>query len=179
MVSSSLRRSLSAVGRSVLALLLGGACQNPGELPVAEKQERIDELFEGYKKKFPNAPEMTVETLKARLAAPDPPVIVDTRGDDEREVSMIAGAVSKEEFERRREELAGREVVTYCTIGYRSGLYTEKLVEAGWAAFNLRGSIVSWTHVGGPLVKDGAPTKRVHVYGRKWNLLADGYEAVW
>jgi sodium/bile acid cotransporter 7 len=179
MVPASLRRSLSAIGQSVLALLLGGACPNPGDLPVAEKQQRIDELFEGYRKKFPDAPEMTVETLKARLAAPHPPVIVDTRGDDERAVSMIPGALSQEEFEERREELAGREVVTYCTIGYRSGLYTEKLVEEGWTAFNLRGSIVSWTHVGGALVEDGAPTKRVHVYGRKWNLLADGYEAVW
>ena len=62
---------------------------------------------------------------------------------------------------------------------YTFALIKPKLVDEGWKASNLRGSIVSWTHVGGDLVKDGAPTKRVHVYGRKWNLLADGYEAVW
>ena len=26
---------------------------------------------------------------------------------------------------------------------------------------------------------DGQPTKRVHIYGAKWNLLPEGYEAVW
>jgi rhodanese-related sulfurtransferase len=154
-------------------------CRDPGGLPDEEKKVRIDEMYEGYKKRFPAAPEMTVETLRARLSGPEPPVVVDVREDEERAVSTIPGAISRQEFEERRETLAGREVVTYCTIGYRSGLYTQELVEEGWKAFNLRGSIVSWTHAGGQLVKDGAPTRRVHVYGRKWNLVADGYEAVW
>ena len=46
---------------------------------------------------------MTVETLAERLAGPEPPVVVDVRGDDEREVSMIPGSLSQEEFEERRE----------------------------------------------------------------------------
>ena len=163
----------------VLSLVPVGACQDPGALPAEEKRARIDELYEGYKKKFPDAPEVTVETLKARLAAPDPPVVVDVRGDEERGVSIIPGALSREEFEERRDQLVGREVVAYCTIGYRSGLYTQKLIDEGWKASNLRGSIVSWTHVGGDLEKGGQPTRQVHVYGRKWNLLAEGYEAVW
>jgi hypothetical protein len=25
----------------------------------------------------------------------------------------------------------------------------------------------------------GAPTRRLHVYGERWNLAADGYETVW
>ena len=152
---------------------------DPGELPDSEKQARIDELYEGYKKKFPDAPETTVDELRAQLAGSEPPVVVDVRDDEEREISVIRGAISQEEFEGRRDELAGREIVTYCTIGYRSGLYTRKLVDEGWKASNLRGSLVSWTHVGGDLVKDGAPTRRVHVYGRKWSLVAEGYEAVW
>jgi sodium/bile acid cotransporter 7 len=168
-----------AAGLLLLAVVTVGACPDPGELPGPEKQARIDELYEGYKKKFPEAPETTVETLRERLDGPEPPVLVDVRGADEREVSTIPGALSREEFEARREELSGREVVTYCTIGYRSGLYTRKLVDEGWKASNLRGSIVAWTHIGGVLVKNGAPTRRVHVYGRKWNLVADGYEAVW
>lgn len=168
-----------AAGLLLLALVTVAACQDLGELPDEEKQVRIDELYEGYKKKFPDAPETTVEALKERLADPDAPVVVDVRDDEEREVSMIRGAISQEQFESRRDELAGREVVVYCTIGYRSGLYTRKLVEEGWKASNLRGSIVSWTHVEGDLVQNGAPTRRVHVYGRKWNLLAEGYESVW
>lgn len=28
-------------------------------------------------------------------------------------------------------------------------------------------------------VREGQPTKRVHVYGRKWSLLPASYKAVW
>jgi sodium/bile acid cotransporter 7 len=162
-----------------IALVAGAACANRGDLSDAEKQARIEELYESYKTDFPSAPETTVETLVRELAEPEPPVLVDVRTDEEQEVSVIPGALSREEFEARRDELAGREVVTYCTIGYRSGQYTEELIEEGWAASNLRGSILAWTHAGRPLVHDGEPTRRVHVYGRTWNLAARGYEAVW
>jgi sodium/bile acid cotransporter 7 len=178
-LGSALRRAGFAVWHAALAVVLGGACQNPGNLPDAEKRARIDELYESYKSKFPNAPEMTVETLAKELAGPEPPVIVDVRSDEEREVSMIPGAISREEFEKHPDRFTGREVVTYCTIGYRSGRYTQKLVGKGWDAHNLRGSIVSWTHVGGELEQGGSPTRRVHVYGKTWNLVAEGYEAVW
>lgn len=178
-LGTTFQRAGRVFWRSALALVLGGACQNPGDLPDAEKRVKIDELYRGYKSKFPDAPEMTVETLKQRLTGTDPPVLVDVRGDEEREVSMIPGAISQEEFEKHPDRFTGREVVTYCTIGYRSGRYTQKLVGKGWDAHNLRGSIVSWTHVEGELEHDGSPTRRVHVYGRAWNLVAEGYEAVW
>ena len=90
-----------------------------------------------------------------------------------------AGVISKKEFEKSPDRFAGREVVAYCTIGLRSGKYTEKLIKKGWDAHNLRGSIVSWTHVGGELEQGGSATRRVHVYGKPWNLVAEGYEAVW
>lgn len=169
----------SAACLFALALVPVGACQDPGALPDAEKRVRIDELYEGYRRSFPDAPETTAETLRERLSGPEPPIVVDVRDDEERAVSTIPGALSRKEFEERHDELAGREVVTYCTIGYRSGLYTQRLIDEGWKASNLRGSIVSWTHAGGELVRNGEPTRRVHVYGRKWNLVADGYEAVW
>lgn len=178
-LGASLGRTGRAVWRSALALLIGGACQNPGDLSDAEKRARIDELYESYRSDFPDAPEVTSETLARMLAGPEALVLVDVRSDDEREVSTLPGAISRKEFERNADRFAGREVVTYCTIGYRSGRYTAELVEKGWNAHNLRGSIVSWTHVGGELDHGGSPTRKVHVYGRSWNLVAEGYEAVW
>jgi sodium/bile acid cotransporter 7 len=158
---------------------MGGACQNPGDLPDAEKRARIEELCESYHRDFPDAPEITVDALAGKLAGPEPPVLVDVRSDDEREVSTLPGAISKKEFEKHPGRFAGRQVVTYCTIGYRSGRFTEALVKKGWDAYNLRGSILSWTHVGGELDQGGTSTRRVHVYGKTWNLVAEGYEAVW
>jgi rhodanese-related sulfurtransferase len=172
-------RTGSAIVILGLSLMPAAACQDPGALSDAEKQSRIEELYEGYKPDFPGVPETTVETLVRELAGPEPPVLVDVRSDEEREVSTIPGALSREEFEARRDELAGREVVTYCTIGYRSGLYTQELIDEGWTASNLRGSILAWTHAGRELVHDGSPTRRVHVYGSTWNLAAEGYEAIW
>jgi rhodanese-related sulfurtransferase len=176
---SALGRTGRALWRSAIALVIGGACQNPGGLPDAEKRARIDELYESYRSDFPDASEMTVETLVGKLAGAEPPVLVDVRSDDEREVSTLPGAISKKEFEKNPDRFAGREVVAYCTIGFRSGKYTEELIKKGWNAHNLRGSIVSWTHVGGELEQGGSATRRVHVYGKPWNLVAEGYEAVW
>jgi sodium/bile acid cotransporter 7 len=180
-----MRRLLSSPLRAAPAVLLGlaltplGVGQDSGGRSDAEKRARIDELYEGYRKSFPAAPEKTVETLVQELSGPEPPVLVDVRSKEEQGVSMIPGAISREEFEKHPDRVAGREVVTYCTIGYRSGRYTEKLVERGWNASNLRGSILSWMHAGGELHRGGTPTRRVHVYGKAWDLVPEGYEAVW
>ena len=163
-----------------VALLLGLALMACGEsnLPEAEKAARVQELYAGYRDAFPEAEEMTVEEFLALQATADP-VVVDVRTDPERAISMIPGAISREEFELRREELGERPVVTYCTIGYRSGLYAEELKQEGLDAYNLEGSILAWTHAGQRLEEGGRETHRVHVYGRKWNLAADDYEPVW
>lgn len=169
------RRVLPAL---VLALAgcAGGAASG---LDDAGKRARIDAMYAEYRQEFPDVEAISAAELARRLDGDDPPVVVDVRTDEERQVSMIPGAISQQEFERHRDELAGREVVTYCTIGYRSGLYAEELLAEGWKAENLAGSILAWTHAGLPLVHDGEPTRRVHVYGERWNLAASGYDAVW
>jgi rhodanese-related sulfurtransferase len=167
------------MGRAVLGLVLVGACQSSDQPSDTEKRARIELLYESYRPDLGHVPEMTVATLMERLSGPEPPVLVDVRDAAERQVSMIPGAVSKQELEAHPERFAGRGVVAYCTIGYRSGLYTRKLVDVGWKAFNLRGGILAWTHGGGELDHDGAPTRGVHVYGATWDLAASGYEAVW
>ncbi len=74
----------------------------------------------------------------------------------------------------------GREIIVYCTIGERSAATVENLRSQGIPAFNLAGSILAWTHIGGPLVDaSGKPTRRVHVYARDWDLAASDYQSVW
>lgn len=151
----------------------------PTPASEAGKRERIAELYSGYHEKFPEVPDISAAELEGRLGEPDL-VLVDVREPEERHVSTLPGAISQEEFEAREAELTGRRVVTYCTIGYRSGLYAQRLRREGWDAVNLEGSILAWTHAAGPLVDpEGHPTRRVHVFGRRWNLAADGYEPVW
>ena len=92
---------------------------------------------------------------------------------------MIPGAISRDDFDADRARYAGSRIVAYCTIGARSGEFAAEIQQQGWKVRNLEGSILAWTHAGGELVGPDGPTKKVHVYGRRWNLAADGYEAVW
>ena len=98
---------------------------------------------------------------------------------EEREVSMVAGAVPADRFLEEQADHSGKTVLTYCTVGHRSGLFARQLQQQGWRVFNIRGAILSWTHAGKELVDGEGPTRRVHVAGPNWNLAAKGYEPVW
>ncbi len=143
-----------------------------------EKRRTIEELYARSKRHFPELPDVTAEEL---LALPDRDgiVLVDVRTPREQQVSMIPGAVTAAEFEAAAAGHEGATVVTYCTLGHRSGIYGRRLARAGWKVKNLKGSILSWTHAGGELRGPDGPTRRVHVGGPKWSLAAGSYEPVW
>lgn len=166
-----------AVGLGLLAAL--AACSGSRGLTDEQKLARIHELYAEYRSSFKGLPEMTIEQLVSSPRDEESVVLVDVRTEDERAVSVIPGSISQEEFEARPAELEGRKVVTYCTIGYRSGLYAETLRRQGWDAYNLPGSILAWTHAGGALESEGEGTRRLHVFDSRWDLAAEGYEAVW
>jgi rhodanese-related sulfurtransferase len=145
----------------------------------ANKLERIEALFTKDNAKRRDAPFVTVEQW---LAMKDEPgtVLVDVRPHEERRVGMIPGALTREQFEARRAELAQHTIVSYCTIGGRSGAYTEELRAKGLRALNLKGSVLLWAHAGGTFVDEhGRETRRAHVSGAKWDLLPAGYTSVW
>jgi len=148
------------------------------ELTDEQKLKRINDLYRKYKRSFPDVPDVSVKELIAMKEKKDV-VLVDRRKKKEQEVSMLPGAITAREFEENIERYRDKTIVVYCTIGSRSGHYARDLVEEGLIAYNLRGSILAWIHAGQKLVSDGKETRRVHVYGRRWNLAPEGYEAVW
>jgi len=173
-MSHPTRRFLLAVG---LALGLDGiACAAPeGD---AARRAAIEAMVTRYRAAYPDVPELGVADYQA-LAASAEVLLVDVRPPAERAVSILPGAIPLGAVEADPASFAGRILVTYCTIGYRSGQAAQALREAGLDARNLRGSVLAWTHAGGALVGPDGPTRRVHVYGRRWDLVAEGYEAVW
>ena len=108
-------------------------------------------------------------------------LIVDVRSRRERHVSMLPGSVTVDEFRALYDPRRPQPVVAFCTIGQRSGFFARTLRERGVEAYNLAGGILLWVAEGGTVVdgRSGEPTRRVHVYGTRWNLLPSGYEAVW
>lgn len=159
-----------------LAALMPAGCSKPMSEP--ERRDRIEALYRQYRQSFPATPHMTAKELVSARAT-EPILIVDVREPGERAVSMIPGAVTAEQFEKDRGSARKGTIVVYCTIGYRSGLYAKKLREDGFRTRNLKGGILSWVHAGRQVVDKDGPTRRVHVYGAKWDLLPDGYQAVW
>ncbi|SEN03124.1 rhodanese-like domain-containing protein [Nitrosomonas marina] len=106
-------------------------------------------------------------------------VLVDVRTPEERRISVIPGAITKDDFEDKPAKYQNRTIVVYCTIGYRSGQYTRQLRQQGLDAYNLSEGILGWTHIDGQLVNDQQQTTRqVHVYSRPWNLAVKNHTVI-
>ena len=119
-----------------------------------------------------------IRELQCNDSLKDRYVVVDVRAKAESDVSIIPGAISKAEFEQKETQHAGKAVIAYCTIGFRSGLYVKSLRQKGWNAWNYKGSIIDWCKNKLPLTTlDGETTRRVHTYNR-WYSVPDEYVAV-
>ncbi|MDM8537996.1 rhodanese-like domain-containing protein [Desulfobacterales bacterium HSG17] len=106
-------------------------------------------------------------------------VFMDTRKSKEMKVSMLPGAITQDTFLNNTEKYKDHTVIAYCTISYRSGKIAEKLAEKGINIYNLTGGILAWVHEKGRIFDKNGETRRVHVYGKKWDLLPDDYESLW
>lgn len=169
-----------------LFLLLACNYQVDGKMISSKNQEsilqndndkiiEINRQFEDYKKSF-----KSVENLLPKESDQlDNPLFVDAREDNEQEISMIPEAITLEDFNKRRDSFKDRNIIVYCTIGYRSGLYTKKLVSKGFSAYNLKGGVLLWSHAKRDFVKNGVVTQKVHVYGKQWDLLQASYQSVY
>lgn len=157
------------------------AVANGGDPAENDARVRVQRMYEDYRaESFPNVFEVSADRAAAFADSADA-LWLDVRTARERKVSVIEGAVDQRTFDQHREAWAGRPVIVYCTVGYRSGLATRELREEGIEAYNLAGGVLAWIHAAGTLVdgRSGDATQRVHVYGRRWNLVPEGWKAVW
>jgi rhodanese-related sulfurtransferase len=102
------------------------------------------------------------------------PVLLDVRTKAEFDVSHIHGAqrVDPGSAASAIELPRDRPIVTYCSVGYRSGAFAQKLQEAGYRNVqNMAGSIFQWANEGHPVERDGRRVEKVHPYNAKWGRL--------
>jgi len=172
-----------------IALLLGSvslyACsQSPAENSTLVQQQVQDAYLKATS--GIDAPTIRADAVLSHLQDGSL-ILVDVRQETEMAVSQIPGALSLDEFKQKYQANGppkDKTVVAYCTIGYRSGKFAEKLTAQGIAVRNLEGGILAWVGSHGPLVHSDsagvtAATTTVHVYGKEWNLLPPGYQGVW
>lgn len=186
-------------------------------MSAAEKCQRKCDF---YRSLFPDVPYMTSADLTrlqlnqhaggaGDFSLSDPLngisslILVDVRTEPERSVSMIVGAISLRKFEREVVSVLSPDatVVTYCTIGYRSGLEARRIRDR----YNLRGrvrhldGILAYTHALEPLLGgEGAQetsasgstpelvdpetnekADQVHTFGPLWVCANESYHATY
>jgi rhodanese-related sulfurtransferase len=144
----------------------------------AAKATQVEDMYDRYKKSFPQVKDIAAQDAM-RLYDAGKVLFVDVRDPEEQAVSMLPAAITGEAFLKDPRRYKDKLVIGYCTISYRSGVLAKKLHEKGITMVNLRGGLLAWLHEGGKVYQDGQPVNKVHVYGRKWNLSPDAYEAVW
>jgi len=144
-----------------------------------DKEQQLWSLYSGYSAEdsLKNTPEIQVSELLS--LSKNKRVLVDVREDHEIQVSIIPGALTQVQFEQQIERYRNYTVVVYCTIGYRSGHYVNRLLKKNIKAVNLAGGVLAWAHAGQRFNKEGRASKQVHVYGKRWDLLPVDYEAVY
>jgi rhodanese-related sulfurtransferase len=143
-----------------------------------EKQKQIEQMYDHYSRKFPEVKSITAVQLK-QWQSNQKIIVVDVRTPEERSVSMIPNAIAKAEFEQHLDLYRnGEMIVVYCTIGYRSGKYAQKYPNNS-NIYNLEGGILAWSHSGGKLTNPQGHTNKIHVFGDRWKLTPNNYEAVW
>jgi rhodanese-related sulfurtransferase len=125
---------------------------------------------------FPDVPLITTAELAAWLDDPGrpAPLLLDVRTQAEFDVSHLQRAkhVEPSASASAVREAKDRPIVTYCSVGYRSGAFAKKLLDAGYTnVANLEGSIFRWANEGRPIVSAGRRAEKVHPYNSTWGLL--------
>ena len=127
---------------------------------------------------FPQVKRITPAELAAWLqdARRSPPVLLDVRTEVEFAVSHLRNArrVQPGSPAAAVHYPKDRPIVTYCSIGYRSGAFAQTLDRAGYThVLNMEGSIFKWANEGHPVFRDGERVEKVHPYNGLWGRLLD------
>ncbi|GBG26414.1 Dynein heavy chain 7, axonemal [Hondaea fermentalgiana] len=158
-----------------------------------ERRAAITKMFAAYKaKSFPGVRDADPKQVNEALSKEQDegkPVLVDCRPKGE-QVSSVPGSLREDELDRLLSEPAdvnlnakgsNCEIILYCTVGYRSGVKASKLQKEypDRKFSNLSGGILLWAHDVGKVVSaEGKDTKTVHVFGKAWDLLPQGWTSV-
>ncbi len=160
---------------------LGCGGQVPDDRPPVLNQKFDEEISRTISFSVPT---IGVEELKD---IQNEVVIFDARKREEYEVSHLPGAryIGYSEFdpEQLKSIPKDREIVLYCSVGYRSEKIGEKLRKLGFTNVkNLYGSIFEWVNQGLPVVDSNEqPTQKLHTYNHNWSKWVDNkeIEKVW
>ncbi len=130
------------------------------------------------RREFADVPRITTAELAAWLADDrrPAPLLLDVRTHPEFAVSHLRNAqqVDPGAAASAVSVSKDRPIVTYCSVGYRSSKFAEKLRRAGYSKVqNLEGSIFMWANEGRPVFRGSERVEKVHPFNGTWGLLLE------
>ncbi len=119
---------------------------------------------------FPQVSHISTDSLK-NILDKEKFFLIDVRDQEEFIISRIPGAIHIPTPEKVTYS-KNSYIIVYCSIGYRSADFAEKLQNSGFTkVYNLRGSLFEWADKGYPLINDSGATTYVHPFNKKWGVL--------
>ena len=129
------------------------------------------------RRQFPNTPTMNTSDFSEIIKDNENILILDCRRPDEHEISKIPGAknvhfrCSDEELKETLKEVDDKtQIISYCSLGYRSAIITDRIREqiqndssiqaTSDKVYNLEGSIFKWANENRPLIDSNDQSTR-------------------
>lgn len=156
---------------SLLALMTLASCFNAADYGNADKI--INSMANSIEKQNPTIASVHPNNIKEN------DVLIDVRTEEEINISMISGAITKAQFESNIDSYKDKHLIVYCTVGTRATQYAKELKEKNFDASNLYGGVLAWAQAQKSFEKSGEKTNKVHVSSKAFDLLPKGYEGVY
>ncbi|MDJ0784520.1 MAG: rhodanese-like domain-containing protein [Desulfosarcinaceae bacterium] len=141
------------------------------------KLEAVYAMYQEYKQAFPSVDDIAPDEAAA-LFGEGRLQFVDVREPEEIAVSSLPGSIDKDTYLKNPRGYQDQTVVVFCTISYRSGVLAQELARQGVRVRNLKGGILAWVLEGGKVFDREEETKRLHVYGPKWDLAPADFDTL-
>lgn len=168
-------------GLWIAAAIVAAAFSAPGPSQLAAKDRTLASVHSNVVKEFGSVRHMSAREFSALERSKF--VIFDVREDDEYAVSHLSRAIRVDpdiaagEFMRKyANQIAGKTVIVYCSVGVRSSALAERITPALKTSgksnvYNLTGGIFQWHNEKRPLTRGTQSTRYVHPYNRSWGRL--------
>jgi len=143
----------------------------------SQMTQKLENIQDGIESSYPGVSHL--DAIEVEGAYLDHAVVFDVREPGEYEISSLKGAIQvdpditvAEFLATYGSEVAGKDVLFYCSVGRRSSLLASKvqseLVKEGSEVHNLRGGIFHWHNEKRPLENHAGGTDFVHPYSWRW-----------
>lgn len=145
----------------------------------ASPAEKLRDIHDKIKERYPHTQHISAEQL---ALLPDQQLaLFDVRTEQEYAVSHLDTAIrvspevsAKDFVNRYADQIQGKTVVLYCSVGERSSKLAEALHGvSNLQIYNLEGGIFNWHNSEGKLVDSEGSTAFVHPYNWFWGRLLE------